>query len=132
MSSAEIGGDPKASSWQSVWRNKNRRLNRRDLLWSSADLDWTNPPAVRGHHEATDQVAAAVVVVIAVRVRIVSAVIGPKAKSSKPTSAKSSSAEPTASEASMEATAAKTASMATATASERHSRLDQADCSKYE
>jgi hypothetical protein len=66
---------------------------------------------------------------------MVSAVIEPKAISSKPPFAKSSSAEPTAIEGSMktatlEAASAKTASMATTTtaaASGRHSRLNQAD-----
>lgn len=74
--------------------------------------------------------------VVVVHGRILSVVIEPKAISSKPTSAKSSAAEPTAGEASIEATtmeaaSAKTAFMAAA-ASERHSRLNQADCRKYE
>jgi hypothetical protein len=57
-------------------------------------------PSLRsGHHAATDQIAAAVVVVVVVvRIRIVSALIEPKAISSKPTSTKSSS-EATATEA---------------------------------
>jgi hypothetical protein len=35
-------------------------------LSSSAELDGTDPPAVRGHHAAMDQVAAAVVAVVVV------------------------------------------------------------------
>jgi hypothetical protein len=134
ISSAEIGARPEGVVAAICCASRARRLNRRVFLGLSADLDWTSPPAVRRHHAPTNQVTAALVVVVVVRVGRVSTVIEPKAVSAKFTPTKSASAEPATTEAAMKAASAKTASMATTTAatSERYTGLNRADRHKYE